>query len=55
MQAVSRTMPGLDSGNQAKSAPGIIAVLVPDTAGDITIRTMQLINPRTCSRARRGC
>ncbi len=39
------TMPGLASGKKAKSAPGIIAVLLPDTAGENTISTMVEIRP----------
>ncbi len=39
------TMPGLASGNQAKSTPGIIAVFAPDTAGEKTISTMVEIRP----------
>jgi hypothetical protein len=39
------TMPGLASGNQAKSMLGIIAVFAPDTAGEKTISTMVVIRP----------
>ncbi len=36
---------GLASGNQSKLAPGIIAALLPETAGEKTISTRQLIRP----------
>ena len=49
------TMPGLDSGNQSKLAPGIIDVFVPDTAGEKMISTIKGSARRTCSTARRGC
>ena len=39
------TMPGLASGNQAKSTLGSIAVLAPDTAGEKTISTIVEISP----------
>src|SRR5882757_10596821 len=39
------TMPGLASGNQAKSACGSIAVFAPDTAGEKTISTIVEIRP----------
>src|SRR6185312_3741154 len=39
------TMPGLASGNQAKSTFGIIAVLAPDTAGEKMISTIVEISP----------
>ena len=38
-------MPGLASGNQAKSTCGSIAVLAPDTAGEKTISTIVEISP----------
>src|SRR6185312_5382082 len=39
------TMPGLASGNQAKSACGSIAVLAPDNAGEKTISTIVETSP----------
>src|ERR1700676_4413647 len=39
------TIPGLASGNHAKSTPGIIDVFAPDTAGENTISTRVEIKP----------
>src|SRR3954467_10791222 len=39
------TMPGLLSGNQAKSTVLIIDVLLPDTAGENTISTIVMARP----------
>ncbi len=38
-------MPGFDSGNQAKSAPVIIDVDLPDTTGEKITRTTAEIRP----------
>ena len=39
------TMPGLASGNQAKSAPGTIEVSEPETAGEKMIRISVEVRP----------
>ena len=41
----TETIAGLDSGNQAKSMPGIIAVSEPETTGEKAIRMTALSRP----------
>ena len=41
----TETIAGLDSGNQAKSMPGIIAVSDPETTGEKAIRMTALSRP----------
>ncbi len=39
------TRPGLASGNQAKSAPGIMALALPETTGENAIKMIAKARP----------